>query len=96
MRLYDVKSGTYIELTREQEDQIFFARNMKKEGVSEETGSCSDPDFLYSIVQIYKASYKKLMFHSMAACERIMEKDLGKAATAVIVELLKQEVERGE
>lgn len=96
MRLYDVKSGTYIELTREQEEQLFLARNMKKEGVSEKNGTCNDPDFLYSIAQIYKAAYKKLMFRSMAACERIMERDLGKAATALIVEALKQEVERGE
>lgn len=96
MRLYDVKSGAYIELTREQEEQLFFARNMEKAGLSEKIGSCADPDFLYSIAQIYKASYKKLMFHSMAACERIIEKDLGKTVTAVIIDLLKHEVDRGE
>lgn len=58
------------------------------------SGSCADPDFMYSIAQIYKASYKKLMFRSMAACERIMEKDLGRAVTAVVIDLLKKEAEK--
>lgn len=58
------------------------------------SGSCADPDFMYSIAQIYKASYKKMLFRSMAACERIMEKDLGKAVTAVVIDMLKKEAEK--
>lgn len=54
-----------------------------------------DNDFIYSMAVLYKSCYKRLLFRSMAAIERVLEKELGQETTHVVIELLKSEVERG-